>query len=126
LRGARVVRDQVLKNTSRGKFKVYVVWTPVLFGDSREAAEESLREVPDPRVTHFWDNDKALGKKLGRLLELPHGKKFAWDVYLLYDAPAQWGDHPPEPNAWMHQLGQDARRLDGEKLRSKVAALLDQ
>jgi len=126
LRGARVVRDQVLNNLSRGKFKAYVVWTPVLFGDCREAAEESLREVPDPRVTHFWDNDKALGKKFGHLLELPHGKKFAWDVYLLYDARAYWGDHPPEPNDWMHQLGQDERRLDGEKLRKKVAALLGQ
>jgi hypothetical protein len=126
LRGARVVRDQVLNNLSRGKFKTYIVWTPVLFGDRRAAAEESLREVPDPRVTHFWDNDKALGKKFGRILELPHGKKFAWDVYLLYDARAYWGDHPPEPNDWMHQLGQDARRLDGETLRRKVAALLEQ
>ena len=120
------MRDQVLNNLSRGKFKAYVVWTPVLFGDCREAAEESLREVPDPRVTHFWDKDKALGKRFGRILELPHGKKFAWDVYLLYDARAYWGDHPPEPNAWMHQLGQDERRLDGEKLRKKVAALLEQ
>ena len=126
MRGARVVRDQVLNNLSRGKFKAYIVWTPVLFGDCREAAEESLREVPDPRVTHFWDHDKALGKKFGRLLELPHGKKFAWDVYLLYDARAHWGDHPPEPTDWMHQLGQDARRLDGEELRKKVAALLEQ
>ncbi len=126
MRGAGAVRDQVLKNLNSSKLKAYVVWTPVLFGDGRERAEESLRAMSDPRVTHFWDKDRILGKEFGKTLTLPHGKKFAWDVYLLYDAKAQWRDKPPEPNDWMHQLGSDDRRLDGEKLRMKVASLLEQ
>ena len=50
--------------------------------------------------------------------------KLAWDVYFAFDAKSKWKDAPPKPDTWMHQLGQDSRRLDADKLREAVKKLL--
>jgi hypothetical protein len=125
LRGAREMHDQVLQKINSHRLKIYVVWTPVLPGDSRKAAAQAVREVADGRAMHFWDEERILGKQFGKLLPLPGGKKFAWDIYLVYDTKTKWNAAPPSPASWMHQLGDDERVLDGEKLRSNVAAQLE-
>ncbi len=103
---------------------MFVVWTPRYPGDNRAKAEAATKLVSDSRTSHFWDGKRYLGKEFGQILTLPGKRKFAWDVYLVFDARAKWKKTPPEPAEWMHQLGGDERRLDGEKLREVVAALL--
>ena len=80
--------------------------------------------ISDKRASHFWDGKRHLGTEYGQILPLPGKRKFAWDVYLVFDARANWKKAPPQPAAWMHQLGGDERRLDGNKLREVVAGLL--
>ncbi len=104
--------------------KVYVVWTPVLQEDNRRVAAEMMRLIPDSRAVHFWDADKILGFSLGKTVTLPRGRNLAWDVYFAFDATAKWGDVPPQPANWMHQLGLDERTLDGDRLRGIVEKLL--
>ncbi len=120
-----MVQQQILEALPNEKVKVYVVWTPVLQEDNRQAAAEAMRLVADNRAEHFWDADKSLGHSLGKVVTLPRGRKLAWDVYFAFDATTKWNDVPPKPADWMHQLGTDERSLDGEKLRDLVEKLLN-
>ncbi len=115
-----MVQNKVLDVVKSDKVKVYVVWTPVLSEDDGKAADNAVEAVPDDRAMHFWDDDKSLGFSLGKTVTLPRGRKLAWDVYFAFDTKAKWGDGPPKPAYWMHQLGNDERKLDGEKLKDYV------
>ena len=119
-----MVQEAILDGLQDEKIKVYVVWTPVLREDDRTAAVQAIGQVSDRRVVHFWDADKSLGNSLGKIVTLPRERKLAWDVYFAFDPQATWGDAPPKPATWMHQLGTDDRKLDGDRLRVAVEELL--
>jgi hypothetical protein len=124
LDGARVVQEALGKIDS-SKLTAFVVWTPRYPGDSRAKALSSMKLVSDKRALHFWDGSGWLGRHYGNALTLPAKRKFAWDVYFVFDSKARWDKAPPPPTNWMHQLGQDdQRRLDGDKLREIVEGLL--
>jgi len=122
--GARVVQTEILEEVQGDKRGVLVDWTPVLPWDNRDKALAVAKLIPDKRATHFWDKSRRLGKEYGKALKLPGGSTLAWDVYLVFDASMLWKEAPPAPTNWMHQLGQDSRRLDGDKLRQEVDRLL--
>ena len=119
-----MVRDEILETLKTDKVKVYIVWTPVLLEDNRESAIEAMQLIQNDRAIHFWDEDKSLGTLLGEVVTLPRKRRLAWDVYFAYDAKSEWKDDPPTPAAWMHQLANDERKLDGNKLRVAVEQLL--
>lgn len=126
-RGADVVQKQALSQIKSDRLKVYVVWIhrfPLL--DTRAAAKEATHLVPDERSRHFWDGAGRLGQAYAKVINLPHKKKFAWDVYFVFDAKAKWGDAPPKPDFWMHQLGgpDTGNMLDGNKFREAVVKRL--
>jgi hypothetical protein len=122
--GAREVQEKVLAVLPSDKLKVFVVWTPRYPGDNRDKAMAATTLVGDKRAIHFWDGGRHVGTDYGKVLKLPGKRQFAWDVYLAFDASARWEKTPPLPSEWMHQLGGDERRLDSDKLRQTVAALL--
>jgi len=119
-----VVHDDVLKRIESDDLSVIAVWMPVLASDNAEEGKKAERLLADPRVTHYWDGDNALGKLYGRALELPRGRQLAWDIYFVYAPGVRWEEDLPEPTAWMHQLGSDERRLTGDKLRGAIVDLL--
>jgi hypothetical protein len=113
-----VVRD-VLGLSSK-KLRAYLVWVPMVDGDSAEAARLEASLYPDSRISHYWDPDGKLAAELGPRLGL--GERKAWDVYLVFERRAKWGSLP---SLWMHQLdGVKATWLDSVKLRGKVEELL--
>ncbi|MDA1049454.1 MAG: hypothetical protein O3C40_03105 [Planctomycetota bacterium] len=118
------MQKEILEAVNHDKLKVYVVWTPVLREDDRQAAVKAVRQVPNERATHFWDADKSLGLALGKVVELPRDRELAWDVYFAFGATAEWGDGPPNPAHWMHQLGMDEKTLSGAALRMSIEELL--
>ena len=70
--------------------------------DTGFTARWQAGKIVDARVRHFHDPRKRVGKALGESLGAP-GKPW-WDVYLFYTAGSEWGDHPPAPAHWVHQL----------------------
>jgi hypothetical protein len=120
--GAQLIEDQVLAQVGGDKLTAYVVWTKKLYGDNREAAHKAVSLVPDRRARHFWDPSGYLGREYGKSLELPGGRRFAWDVYMIFDSKAAWTDAPPAPAFWMHQLGghKPELRLDGPRFREQI------
>ncbi len=118
------MRENVLDKVKSDDLAVLSVWMPVLKSDNAEAAKNAEPLLPDPRVIHYWDADNSLGKLYGRQLTLPRGRQLAWDIYFVYAPGVRWEDEPPAPTAWMHQLGQDERSLDGRKLRAVILEAL--
>ncbi len=70
--------------------------------DSPVTMRLSARIIRDPRAHHFYDPARLAGRALAESLG---GKdKVAWDIYLFYVAGGEWGDNPPAPTDWAHQL----------------------
>lgn len=115
-----MVRENVLERVDSENLTVLAVWMPVLKSDNAEAGKKAEPLLPDSRVTHYWDADNSLGKLYGRQLTLPRGRQLAWDIYFVYAPGVRWEEEPPAPTAWMHQLAQDERHLDGDTLRHKI------
>jgi len=119
-----VVQKEALAALADPELRAYVVWTPILDGDTAGAARRAAADLPaDPRVTHYWDDGRALANSLGARLSLP-GRGIAWDIYLVYPPRAAWpatDDAPPPPARWMSQLDDvppaQAPQLDGPLLR---------
>ena len=121
-----MVVDNVLNEIDSEDLAIHVVWTPVLKADSYASSVSAQFKILDPRAVHYWDGDRNLGTAYGRQVELPRGRKFAWDIYFVYDQDTEWGDAPPQPADWAHQLGFDERSLDkGAGLRRAVEAALE-
>ena len=114
----------MLEQIDSERLTIHAVWMPVLGADNAEAAIKAEPLLSDARVVHYWDGDQALGKLYGKALTLPRGRQLAWDIYFVYAPGVEWGEELPQPTDWMHQLGDDPRRLDGDKLRDSVRALL--
>ena len=98
--GARWVQKQLLEKYTSANLRVYAVWFKMWPGDDRSSwAKDLLR---DARVIQFWDPDKTVGKfyldHFGLNRSNPGGA--LWDVYILYDAKAEWKGVPSPPASW--------------------------
>ena len=128
--GASVIRDSVMNKFGSDKLSVYVVWVPLLnLQDSatlqRHAHGYANLLPPGSRVTHYSDPQSSAGKAYGPIIGVPYGAP-AWDVYLAFGPDARWGDAPPSPSYWEHQLGgvDSNRYLDGPRFAEEVRKLL--
>jgi len=119
------MQSAVLGAIDDPSLRAYVVWVPILPEDGLDAAQEARWLVSDARASHFWDAERSLPPLFAPIMALPEGWP-AWDVYLAYGAGARWGDEPPAPAFWHHQLGEQVRApaLDGEAFANGVRALL--
>jgi copper chaperone CopZ len=126
-KGQRVVESVFAKYPNDERLRGFVVWLPMLPGDSESAAGAQAGRFVDARVVQQWDGERASGKLVAKALGL---KGNAWDVYLLYAPGVKWtGETPPAPTFWMHQLraetGADQRAcLNPTVFLGKVANLL--
>ena len=103
--------------------KVYSVWVPILPSDAKVTVGRATKRLDEPRVSHWWDGDNVLTQGYAPVLGIDDQ---AWDVYLLYDKDAEWGDTPPKPTYWQEQLGiSKETQLDGPKLTAEIKKLLE-
>ena len=128
------IRDEVLKQVSDPRLKVYVVWEPILPKDRAEGLNDSTAALAhEPRATQFWDGGALSGKAYRQSLDLPL-KSAAWDIYFLFVPGVKWASNPPAPAFWMHQLSflpfsDGAKkfgplRLDAKRFREEVQKAL--
>jgi hypothetical protein len=110
-----------LDRDRRSNVKVYLVWSSQR-GASQQDALSAKRLVRDDRVQHFWDSRQ----QVGRAYQAPLGLCApAWDVWMLFDTETWWGESPPAPVWWEHQLceGPPERWLDPDRFRVRAASL---
>lgn len=69
---------------------MYAVWVKMLKEDARGSIDPAL--LDDPRVTHFWDGRRVLGRWFAetedRLAEV------IWDSFFVYGPEARWRAMP--------------------------------
>ncbi len=94
MQGASALQSVLSK--SPGELDVFVVWEPVLPRDVRPPSSGTMARVPDPRVTQWWDPQRRVSAELQRVGVRPSGG-VVWDVVLVFDAGAVWGEVPPAP-----------------------------
>ena len=71
--------------------------------DNASTAKKAAQTIADTRARHFYDPKRQTGKIIAQSLgEL---SQTAWDMYLFYAAGDKWNKEPPQPIAWVHQLG---------------------
>ena len=103
--------------------KVYAVWVLILASDAQLAVGRATKNLPDSRVSHYWDSESETVKGFAPVLELGNGP--AWNVYLVYDQNAEWKDGFPKPEFWEEQLGiSDETALDADKMTAEINRLL--
>ena len=102
MRGARAVQRSIIEDFPHADISISIVWIVILPGDTEVTARESASMFNDPRVRHFYDPEKRLGKAIARSLNWEVG--VAWDIYLFYAKGSEWVEDPPPPTDWMHQL----------------------
>jgi hypothetical protein len=69
--GAMFAAQTVLSLPRAEDFRLYILWLPVLEGDTPQAAEQVQARLPtDDRLRHFWDHDLKLSQAFHRLLQL--------------------------------------------------------
>ncbi len=100
------------------------MWVPILKSDVEGSVAQATGQLPDERVSHFWDGNGELVKGYSRVMKFGDGQP-AWDVYFVFDHDAEWKDEPPAPAYWMHQLKlAPEKRFDGDKLAAEINKLL--
>lgn len=128
----------MLERVADPQLRVYVVWLPIQpqarAGAGAGAAQRESKRVADARAAHFYDADAWLGRVFRETIGLPEGAP-AWDVFFVFGREARWGEQPPQPAFWMHQLSArwwgerysdeiERRSLNGDVLRQKVEEIL--
>ena len=98
-----------------------MVWTPQV-GATERFVSLAGKLIADPRVVHYWDPGMVVGNAFQEQLGTSES---AWDVWMLFGPDAYWGDRPPEPAWWEHQLGElpEDRHLDFERFARKARDL---
>ena len=102
-----------------------IVWIPMLDTDTFEEAGRRETIFMDPRVRHFWDEDRIFGHLLSQTLQLR--ELIAWDVYLVYLPDHAWDKRlPPMPALWMHQQDeQTVYFMDPPRLKAYVESAIE-
>lgn len=125
LASVRMIERYVLGEIGSDELAVYVVWGPMLGGETRADAEQATVFAPGPRVHHYWTPAHDLAAQLSKPLGL--GDELAWDTFHLHPRGVRWGEgEAPKPAVYMHvgrSLPAD-RRFNGKELADEIRRLL--
>jgi len=78
------VQQEILNKNQNPDVRVYAVWFNMLAGDSRQGWDGA--RLVDTRVTHLWDQQKAVGNWFSN--NVTHDLGTTWDFYALYGPDA--------------------------------------
>ena len=107
LRGLKDLDADVLSpHASNTRLQTFVINTPVLGATEKDTAN-TCSIVHNDHVIQYWDPNQELGTLFAKALGMKNGAEeiYAWDVWLIYGADAEWtGTVPPNADFLMHQL----------------------
>jgi hypothetical protein len=118
--------QNIFQNWKTPWLRGHLIWMPMRPADTLDAAVAQEALFQDPRVSQYWDGERALGALVSGTLELT--APIAWDMYLIYPPGATWkGDKIPIPGFWMHQMDDERPDLlfDPEKLKANVQKAIE-
>lgn len=106
------MRTNILERYPSAELQVYAVWLPMLPTDARSEWSGDL--LPDPRVRHFWDEERIAGVWFAKANTGDLGYAgIVWDAYLLFGSDAVWETEPrPLAGAGTTVIGRRAELED--------------
>lgn len=121
----RLVHKHVTQKIASRELRIYVVWEPILDNDSFEASRSAGVYLQDPRVRHFWIGNGSVGEAFSEIAGLDSA--VAWNVFFAYGPDARWGEAPPSPAAYLHDLGDEVtagQPFDARELADSIRDLI--
>jgi len=121
VRGASAL-NELLGEFPDGRFRVLVVWEPVLATDIAAPVTNVLGLLDDQRVSQYWDPEQVVSADIVRAVnEDParYGLKealppdfVAWDVVAVFRGSVRWDRDIPPP---AHYAGPVAHEIEGTR-----------
>jgi hypothetical protein len=108
------VQKEVLEKNPSLPIEVYAIWFSMLPGDTPAAFPGAKRLMPDRRVIHFWDKNKAAGYWFKENITPNYTRKIIWDAYYLYGSEAEWGNIPQPLISWGRTIMEQRQELLSE------------
>lgn len=114
------MQKEILEKNPEGNVRVYAIWFSMLPTDARRMWRWGGNTLSDSRVTHFWDEQKLVGRWFGKNINQDEASGgVVWDAYYLYPAGAEWTSKPPDA---IGSGGTVREKVD--ELNQKMASLL--
>jgi hypothetical protein len=104
------VRAEILDTHPNTDLRVYVVWFSMLATDARSRWRVTGHTIDDPRVVHFWDENRVIGTWFAEQANWDEGDVM-WDVFYLFGPDAEWGAELGEPIAHGGTIDDEASAL---------------
>ena len=125
--GTRWVQQELLPAFPNAKLRVYAVWFNMYPGDAR--SKWPAKVLTDPRVLHFWDEQRVTGTKYMTQLPailarrapetLQPDADAMWDAFFVYPAGDTWQYPLPLPASWGYPI-----MVTRDRLPQQIATLL--
>ncbi len=110
------MQKEILEKQPNADVRVYAIWFSMIESDSRPAWPRDA--LTDPRVTHLWDEERALGRWYAQDLKLKVWSRTLktstdalWDAYLLYGPEARWTSGPKPLVSWGATIMESRKEL---------------
>ena len=83
------MQQEILEQNPTARIHVYAVWFSMIRGDSRDGFKPEL--LNDPRVTHFWDEQKTVGRWFQENYDVEGcDDEILWDAFFVFGPEAAW------------------------------------
>jgi hypothetical protein len=142
------VQKELVNNPAADSIALYIVWIPMVPGDSESTSRRSGAIFPAKRVAQFFDpnhrvgeacvddifpdclaqmiktfpNDHPLYQQLVSIQADKSGKHPLWDAILCYPSGVEWTDRVPKPAFWSKQIDYsengNSREFTGQFLKN--------
>ena len=104
---------------------MYAIWFNMYPGDARSKWPSTL--LTDRRVLHYWDEERAVGRKYLSHIPAMMGRQAAatlapeadtlWDAFLVYAPDDRWQGPIPVPVSWGYPIMVTRDQLLGDVAR---------
>ena len=123
------MQKEIVENPATDGVAVYVIWMPMVFGDSQAAAQSAGQMFAARRVSQYYDPHRRLGRACtseafrdclrDALRATPRDNATyetieaasnspddhpLWDAVLYYPPGVEWHDRLPMPSRWSKQV----------------------
>ena len=115
--GAEWIQEYVMKRNPKLNLRVYAVWFEMYPGDSPKAFPKARTFLPDPRVNHYWDQPKEVGRWFVKALPSDFKGEIQWDAFYLYGEDSLWDDQPSSLLVWGRTILGSRKKLRDEITR---------
>lgn len=109
---------EILAPNPDADLRIYSIWFNMYPGDSKARWNPDL--LTDPRVRHYWDQNKLVGRWMVKHEVVDYPRRTLWDSYLLFGPEAIWKDTPSPLIGWGMPVYH--RR---HKLKSEISPFLE-